>query len=189
MLFSAHVAVQIGCRADGIFAAAQREGKRTRKSSAVRRASIQVFEQFDKDGDGKLGEDDLRKMVREYAMGTFPVSNVTFAALYREMNTDHTGVSIDRFCSYLTQPDAEGAAGTDDPRVKALEETRMKLISSKYEDTRDFIDPESLTTLNSETPALRTNVQVLKKYLKEHVSSAQPNNCFMSADASLPLSL
>ena len=171
---SADVAVQIGYRADGIFAAAKREGKQTRKSSAVRRASVQVFEQFDKDGDGKLGEDDLRKMVREYAMGTFPVSNVTFAALYREMNTDHTGVSIDRFCSYLTQTDAEADADAslDDPRVKALEETRMKLIASKYEDTRDFIDPESLTTLNAETPALRTNVQVLKKYLKEHVSSA-----------------
>ena len=47
---------------------------------------------------------------------------------------------------------------------------REQVRLDKLVDTRDYVDPESISRLKAETPALRDNLALLKKSLREHVS-------------------
>jgi Ca2+-binding EF-hand superfamily protein len=78
------------------------DDKRSSKSSKSKRASVAVFNQYDLDDDGKLDQGELQKMVREYARGTFTVSERTFGALFREMDANGDGtISVEEFHDYL----------------------------------------------------------------------------------------
>ena len=107
------------------------------------------------------------------------MSNVTFAALYRELNEDHSGVTIDEFRSYFS-PNGDSASFSKKKQTKKkkkkkkkknkVAEHREQVRLDKLVDTRDYVDPESISRLKAETPALRDNLALLKKSLREHVS-------------------
>ena len=101
---------------------------------------------------------------------------MTFAALYRDLNEDHSGVTIDEFCSYFSA-DGNGASPAKKAKKKKkkkkknnVAEHREQVRLDKLVDTRDYVDPESISRLKAETPALRDNLALLKKSLREHVS-------------------
>jgi Ca2+-binding EF-hand superfamily protein len=217
--------LQIRRRNDGMFAGAKKgqDGESTEGSS--------VFNQYDVNGDGKLNQGELLKMVREFARGTFTVSDKTFGALFREMdsNNDST-ISVEEFHDYLfsdaekqrKKEHAKGSSVSNKQKAhlaqkyqlqalnppsspikttKALEHRRKVneqyytrphgrlsevggvmsrganpgLRNAEENPMMDFVDAEALTTLNSETPSLRTNIDVLKDALQMQVILRRKN--------------
>ena len=65
-------------------------------------ADAAVFNKYDVNGDGKLNQAELLKLVREFARSTFAVSEKTFGALFREMNSDGDGsISVREFYDFI----------------------------------------------------------------------------------------
>merc|ERR1712070_279232 len=54
--------------------------------------------------------------------------------------------------------------------VPGVDKVRERIYRDRLTDTREFVDPESLTRLRAETPALRDNLALLRKSLRAHVS-------------------
>jgi hypothetical protein len=131
-----------------------KKGKRTKSkqhndsgsATPVDETPLKLFNQYDTDGDGKLDQGELLKMVREFARGTFTVSDKTFGGLFREMDSNNDGtISVIEFRDYLFS-DTEKQRKKDNSKVDAGNKRKAKLAEKFKLQTESETDPKMKMT-------------------------------------------